>query len=103
MHIGHVLSQNVGRQIQMQMQMVIKDNGQLMGTFEELQESGCINTGCGIREEEYDATFWIPMFEACMEMTQRNPCPDCPVFFKGKCETYVKYHTKPKIVKSPYG
>jgi len=64
----------------------IDPQGQLVGTFEQLMEAGCIQAEN--REME-------PLFYALMVATKMNPCDGCPVWSnKGPgCVAFQQYHS----------
>jgi len=69
--------------------------GQLKGTFEQLFEAGCIQTGAGTADtlEEAVASF-TEYFVNVQTLTMRNPCNGCPEFKNSSCSAYKQYHTE---------
>lgn len=66
----------------------------LDGTFEQLFEAGCIQTGCDTLENiEAADKFFRRYFQGIMTETKSNPCSGCPAFNDGGCEAYQIYHT----------
>lgn len=70
-------------------------NGILEGSFQELQDAGCIQAEKGVRgSEEY--------FDLLMKAEGRNPCLGCPVWGeKGlSCVAFQRYHSAYKVWKA---
>jgi len=68
--------------------------GILAGTFRELHEAGCIQTGADVNANVWEAAKdFGPLFEVLQKATYGNVCDGCPVFNKGNCSAFKKYHT----------
>lgn len=62
----------------------------LSGTFEELHEAGCIQTGADVRPNVDDArSRFGELFRGLMIITKGYPCDGCPI--AGKCEAQKQY------------
>lgn len=68
-------------------------SGQLIASFQELYEAGCIQTGADVCDtlQEAQEKFVLPLV-GLMVATRNNPCNGCPVD-KQKCKAFQMYHT----------
>ncbi|MHA2265617.1 MAG: hypothetical protein ACXAEN_24765 [Candidatus Thorarchaeota archaeon] len=68
--------------------------GQLKGSFEELFEAGCIQTGADVVDTFEEAQRLRNLYVHLQTATQGNPCNGCPEFKSGTCSAYKKYHSE---------
>lgn len=69
--------------------------GILTGTFEDLFNAGCIQTGGEDPELSFARArdLFYQRFVALTLATHHNPCAGCPEFNDGKCDAFQKFHT----------
>jgi len=67
--------------------------GQLNGSFGELFEAGCIQTGAGTADtfEEARQSFREYFLRIYVDL-MGNPCNGCPEFKGGSCPAYEQFH-----------
>ena len=70
-------------------------SGQLTGTFEQLFEAGCIQTGADVHQTSLAAAAaGFPLILAAIQTSSGgNACDGCPAYRGGQCKAFQQYHT----------